>query len=87
MSDIVNISSSAVIIGNFDSRRRYLRKDLTLAATAFDVPLGFTLEASRSGGTARRVVYRYSVNGYVVQQTNSFGPTLTFNATVVRAKL
>lgn len=87
MTDVVNISSSAIIIGNFDSRRRYVRKDLTASANAFDVPLGLTLQASRSGGPARRVVYRYSVNGYVVQETNSFGPTLTFNATTIRAKL
>lgn len=86
MTDIVNFNSAYITIGDFDSRRRYMRRDLLASASAFDLPLGFTMQIERSAGPARSVVYRYSVNGYVVEQTNTFGPTLTFNATVTRAR-
>lgn len=87
MTDIVNFNAAYIKIGDFDSRRRYMRRDLIASASAFDMPLGFTIQIARSGGPARSVVYRYSVNGYVVQQTNSFGPTLSFNATTIRARI
>lgn len=86
MSDVVNISSSAVIIGSFDSRRRYVRKDLVMASDAFSVPHGQTLQTSvNTSGAVSRAMWRYSVNGYVVQGDGTSG--LSFNATITRARL
>lgn len=86
MTDIVNISSTAIIIGDFDSRRRYVRKDLTASADAFSVPHGFTIEAAvNASGAVSLTRWRYSVGGYVVQGDGTSG--LTFNATVTRAKV
>lgn len=85
MTDIVDITSSYIKIGNFDSRRRYVRRDLSSSSDAFFVPHGRTLDASVNSGTLSTAVWRYSVNGYVVQGETS--SSLSFNATVTRAKL
>lgn len=86
MTDIVNISSSAIIIGDFDSRRRYVRKDLVAASDAFSVPHGTTLEcAVNASGAVSFARWRYSVNGYTVQGDGTTG--LTFTATFTRARL
>lgn len=86
MTDVVNFSSSAIIIGDFDSRRRYVRKDLLASADAFSVPHGATIEAAvNASGSVSFTRWRYSVNGYVVQGDGTSG--LTFNATITRARV
>lgn len=87
MTDIVDITSAYIKIGNFDSRRRYLRRDLAPSSSSIIIPTGRTLDISRAGGPGRAVVYRYSIAGYTVEQTNTFGPDSTFTAGYVAAKL
>lgn len=84
MTDIVNFNSAYITIGDFDSRRRYMRRDLLASSSAFDLPLGFTLQIGQSGRVA---VFRYSVNGYVVEGPPFTTTGLTFNATSVRVRI
>lgn len=78
MTTLVEITSSYITVGDFDSRRRYVRRYVG-TGSPFYVPLGFTIAIGNAGNVAR---FHYDVGGYVVDDGSA---TVAFTASTVQA--
>ena len=86
MTTVVEFTASYILIGAFDSRRRYVRRDLYSSSDAFSVPHGQTIQCQvNASGAVSTAHWRYSVNGYVVEGEGTTG--MSFAATVTQARL
>lgn len=78
MTTVVEITTSYIMVGAFDSRKRYLRRYVS-TGTPFTVPTGRTILIQGSGSVAR---WAYGVGSYTV---NDGSGLIAFSAPTVDA--